>query len=397
MFNGLVLLPWWDYVLVTLVLTHITIASVTIYLHRNQAHRALSLHPVISHFFRFWLWLTTGMITREWTAVHRKHHAKVESPEDPHSPQQVGINKVLWLGAFLYKKEACKRETIERYGHGTPNDWIETHIYASHNSLGIMLMLVLNILLFGLIAGPIIWVVQMIWIPFWAAGVINGIGHWWGYRNYEVADYSTNIVPLGMLIGGEELHNNHHTYPSSAKFSSKWWEIDLGWTYIRILELLRLAKVKKIPPKPAFNITKQYCDLETVRAVISNRFQVMARFAREVMNYVYREELEKTDPSDKEEWTLLKRARRLMVREATLLDESSRRWLQKALDRNHRLKTVYTMKQKLQDIWQRSATTHEHLLQALEEWCRQAEATGIQALRDFSLKLRTYTLAPVRA
>ena len=396
MLNGLIDLPWWGYALVALALTHITIAAVTIYLHRHQAHRALDLHPVASHFFRFWLWLTTGMVTKEWAAIHRKHHAKVETKDDPHSPQQVGIRKVLFEGTELYRAEAKNRETLEKYGHGTPDDWIERNLYTPHTGKGIFLMLALDVLLFGAI-GLTLWAVQMAWIPFFAAGVINGVGHYWGYRNYEVADASTNIVPWGILIGGEELHNNHHTFASSAKLSSKWWEFDIGWLYIRVLETLGLARVKKIPPELACDSAKQHIDLETVKAVIAARFQVMAQFAREVMHHVHREELRKTDRRDRATWNLLKRARRLMVRESTLLDEVSCQLLHQALAHNATLRTVYAMKQRLANIWQRSATTQEHLRRALEEWCRQAEATGIQALHEFAVKLRGYRLAPATA
>jgi len=396
MLEGLIALPWWGYIIAALILTHITIAAVTIYLHRHQAHRALDLHPIVSHFFRFWLWLTTGMITKEWAAIHRKHHAKVETPDDPHSPQVKGIRKVLLDGADLYRQEAKNRETMEKYGHGTPDDWLERRIYAPHNGKGIVLMLLIDLVLFGPI-GLTIWAVQMIWIPLFAAGVINGIGHYWGYRNFEVADASTNIVPWGILIGGEELHNNHHTFGSSAKLSSKWWEFDIGWLYIRTMEILGLARVKKIPPELTCDTAKQHIDVETVKAVITGRFQVMAQFARDVMKRVHREELKKADRSDRESWALLKRARRLMVREAAQLDETKHRVLERALEINDRLKTVYAMKQKLVGIWNRRASTQEHLIQALQEWCREAEATGIEALRNFSLKIRTYTLAPAAA
>lgn len=394
--TGLIDLPWWGYVLVALGLTHVTIASVTIFLHRHQAHRALDLHPAVSHFFRFWLWLTTGMVTKEWAAIHRKHHAKVETPEDPHSPQQWGIKKVLWDGTALYKAEARNQETLRKYGHGTPNDWLEQHVYSAHNAWGIGLMFVIDLVLFGPI-GITIWAVQMAWIPFFAAGVINGVGHYWGYRNFEVQDASTNIVPWGILIGGEELHNNHHTFPSSAKLSSKRWEFDIGWLYIRALEILGAARVKKIPPELMLDVTKQHIDIDTVKAVITGRFHVMAQFARDVLHPVHREELKKADPSDRESWALLKRAKRLMVKEATLLDETNRTWLRRVLELNTTFKTVYVMKQRLADVWQRSATTQEHLRRAIEEWCRQAEATGIKALQDFSLKLRSYRLAPVPA
>ena len=397
MFEGLIELPWWGYVVVALVLTHITIASVTIYLHRHQTHKALDLHPIISHFFRFWLWLTTGQVTKEWVATPRKHHAHVEKPEDPHSPQQLGINKVLWLGAYLYRIESDKPEVQEKYGHGTPDDWLETHVYTGHEFWGVLIMLGLDVALFGFVAGPLMWLTQMAWIPFWAAGVINGIGHWAGYRNYELPDASRNIVPWGFIIGGEELHNNHHTYPSSAKFSSKWWEFDVGWVYIRVLSALRLATIKKVPPKPAFNPNKQACDLDTLRAVVANRFQVMAGFGRDVLKRVYREELRKANLCDHEGSRLLKRAKQSMRHEISMLDETSRKWLARALEYNQPLNTVYAMKQRLQDIWQRSTITQEPLLQALDEWCRQAEATGIQALREFSYKLRTYALAPAAA
>ena len=392
MLTGIFELPWWGYIVTALTLTHITIASVTIFLHRHQAHRALNLHPIVSHFFRFWLWLTTGMITKEWTAIHRKHHAKCETDQDPHSPQVLGINKVLWQGAELYQSEAMNAETLARYGHGTPDDWLERNVY-KYNIAGISLMLIANFLLFGPM-GITIWAVQMIWIPFFAAGIINGIGHYWGYRNYEAPDASTNIIPWGIIIGGEELHNNHHTYPSSAKLSSKWWEFDLGWMYITILKALKLASIKRVPPKPVYDLNKKQCDLETVKAVIANRFQIMSRFAREVLKNVHKEEMKKADRSNKEGWALLKKARRLIGKETILLDDAKQKLLHKILEDNPALDTVYAMKNKLQDIWQRSATTQENLLRALEDWCKQAEATGIQALDEFSQKLRTYVLTP---
>jgi stearoyl-CoA desaturase (delta-9 desaturase) len=275
-------LPWWGLVLVALGLTHVTIASVTIFLHRHQAHRALDLHPIASHFFRFWLWLTTGMVTKEWAAIHRKHHAKCETPEDPHSPQVLGINRVLWGGVFLYVNESHKPETMERYGHGTPEDWVERNVYSRHAILGLTLMGVVNLLLFGLVPGVLILLTQIVWIPFWAAGVINGIGHYWGYRSFDIADASKNIVPWGILIGGEELHNNHHAYATSAKLSAKWYEFDIGWMYIRFLEAFGLATVKKVLPTPRFEPAKAMCDYNTLHAVIANRYDVLARYAKAV-------------------------------------------------------------------------------------------------------------------
>jgi stearoyl-CoA desaturase (delta-9 desaturase) len=273
MLNGILDLPWWGYVLVTLGITHITIASVTIFLHRHQAHRALELHPLVSHFFRLWLWLTTGMVTKEWTAIHRKHHARCETEQDPHSPQIFGLSKVLWEGAELYRKESKNLDTLDHYGKGTPNDWIERNLYTPYSQFGIVVMFIVDALLFGPI-GITIWAVQMIWIPLFAAGVINGIGHYWGYRNYESADAATNIVPWGILIGGEELHNNHHAFPGSAKLSSKTWEFDIGWLYIRSLEIFGFAKVKKVAPEPVMNPDKQSVDMETVRAILVTRFHV---------------------------------------------------------------------------------------------------------------------------
>lgn len=394
MFEGLVVLPWWGYILVALAFTHITIIAVTVFLHRHQTHRALDLHPVVSHFFRFWLWLSTGMITKEWVSIHRKHHARCETEEDPHSPQVLGLKKVLWQGAELYRQESRKPETMTKFGHGTPDDWIERHLYSPHNVSGIALMMVIDLVCFGAL-GLTIWAIQMVWIPFFAAGIINGVGHYYGYRNFECPDAATNIVPIGLLIGGEELHNNHHTYASSAKFSCKWWEIDLGWGYIRTLEMLGLATVRKKAPVPVYTTRKDVCDLETVKAVIHNRFQIMARFAREVLHKVHEEELHKAKQLDAQRVAALKRARRLMVREPMLIGDAERARLQEILAHNSTLHTVYTMKERLQDVWRRSATTQEQLLAALEEWCHQAEATGIQSLREFSEHLRTYGLKPV--
>ncbi|MFZ9677536.1 MAG: DesA family fatty acid desaturase, partial [Quisquiliibacterium sp.] len=249
--SGLTDASFWQIVVYTLVTTHITIAGVTIYLHRCQAHRALDLHPIPSHFFRAWLWLSTGMVTREWAAIHRKHHAKCETAEDPHSPQTRGLRKVLLEGAELYRSEAANRETIDKFGHGCPDDWIEHKLYSAHSALGIYLTLAIDVLLFG-VAGIAVFAIQMLWIPVLAAGVINGLGHWWGYRNWDCADASTNILPWGILIGGEELHNNHHSYASSAKLSSKWYEFDIGWMYIRILSMLGLATVRRVAPTPKF-------------------------------------------------------------------------------------------------------------------------------------------------
>jgi stearoyl-CoA desaturase (delta-9 desaturase) len=373
-----------------LVLTHVTIASVTIYLHRHQAHRALELHAVIGHFFRFWLWMTTGMVTREWVAIHRKHHAKCETPEDPHSPQVLGIHKVLWQGAELYRQESAKPETLEHYGHLTPDDWLERHVYARFPWLGITLMLMLDLVLFG-IPGLVLYAVQMVWIPFWAAGVINGIGHWWGYRNFESPDAARNITPVAIIIGGEELHANHHAFPASARFSSKWWEFDLGWFYIRLLSWMGLARVKKVAPRPLILAGKDIIDMDTVRAVVVNRMHVMANYAREVIRPVLRQERRQCDDSCRR---LLRRARSLLTRDASLINERARGRLEQILARFNDLKIVYQYRQQLQSIWARKAISQENLIKALQDWCQQAEATGIAALQDFSRRLRGYSLQP---
>ena len=390
-YAGLYAIPWWGYLLVGFVLTHITIVSVTVFLHRYQAHRALDLHPAVSHFFRFWLWLTTGMVTREWVAIHRKHHAKCETPDDPHSPQTRGISKVLWEGAELYRAESQREDTIESYGHNTPDDWLEQHVYDAHRILGVAIMLIIDYLLFGF-AGVAIWAVQMLWIPFWAAGVINGIGHWWGYRNFETSDASRNISWLGFLIGGEELHNNHHAFASSAKFSSKWWEFDAGWGYIVLLRALGLAQVKKLAPRTHIVTGKERVDMDTLRAVFASRLNVMANYAREVLMPVLRQEYRCRDGACRKN---LRRARRLLVRNPEAMDDTSRGVLEGVLERFANLRTVYQYRQRLQDIWNRSATSHENLMQALQEWCQQAEATGVQALQDFAQRLRGYSLQPV--
>jgi stearoyl-CoA desaturase (delta-9 desaturase) len=389
LFNGVLDLPWWGLVLVALGLTHVTIAAVTIYLHRCQAHRALDLHPAVSHFFRFWLWLTTGMVTKEWASIHRKHHARCETVDDPHSPQILGINRVLWGGVFLYVKESHNAETLERYGHGTPDDWIERRLYSRYTLSGLTLMGLLNVALFGIIPGLLILVVQIAWIPFWAAGVINGIGHYFGYRSWETGDASTNIVPFGILIGGEELHNNHHAYASSAKLSSKWYEFDIGWMYIRMLEILGLARVKKVAPTPRFRAAKPAVDLETLQAVITNRYDVLAKYARSLKE-TYAEELGKLKARAPHDAEMLRRVRRWLVRDHGKLAAPERAQLEHGLTKSTALATVYSMRQELVALWNRSSASREQLVAQLQDWCRRAEASGIGPLREFSMRLRCY-------
>jgi len=382
-------LPWWGTVAVGLVLTHLTIIAVTVFLHRHQAHRALDLHPAVSHFFRFWLWLTTGMLTKEWAAVHRKHHAKCDTPEDPHSPQILGLNRVLWGGVFLYVKEANRPETLERYGHGTPDDWIEHKLYSRFKILGLVLMGVIDLVLFGIVPGALIFAVQIVWIPFWAAGVINGIGHYWGYRHWSTPDASTNIVPIGVLIGGEELHNNHHAYPTSAKLSNKWYEFDLGWLYIRILEALGLAKVKHVAPKPHFVAPKPVVDPDTLRAVIACRYDVLAKYARSLKR-TYAEELAKLRRRSPQDARALQTLEPWLNRDDKMLRERERAQLAEVLPKSGVLQIMVSMRRELAALWARSTASREQLVKQLEDWCRRAEASGIGPLVEFSRRLRSY-------
>ncbi|UXY16827.1 fatty acid desaturase [Chitiniphilus purpureus] len=391
--NGLVDLPWWGYIVVTLVLTHITIASVTIYLHRHQAHRAIDLGPAPSHFFRFWLWLTTGMVTKQWAAIHRKHHAKCETAEDPHSPQVLGIKKVMWEGAELYRAESKNAETMEKFGHGTPDDWLERNLYSKRSAWGPTLMMLLNLALFG-VNGIWIWAVQMVWIPFWAAGVINGLGHFWGYRNFECEDASTNLVPWGILIGGEELHNNHHTFGTSAKFSYKWFEFDIGWTYIRVLETLRMAKVRRVAPKMMTAAPRPELDEQALAVIVANRYAVAAHYAKS-LKLTVAEELDKLRASARLPQFNFNPARQMKLwlkqdAKDTPVDEKPH--LDQLLAQSKTLEQVYQMRQELTRLWERSSLSRADLVQHLQDWCARAEASGIAALREFSLRLRSVAL-----
>jgi stearoyl-CoA desaturase (delta-9 desaturase) len=385
-FGILPTLPWWGYVLVLMVLTQLTIFSVTIYLHRCSAHRALELSPIASHFFRFWLWLTTGQVTKEWTAVHRKHHAKVETHDDPHSPVAKGIKEVFFRGYELYRAEANNPETLQRYGEGTPNDWIERHLYTPHSTAGVALMLIINMICFGMM-GVALWAVQMAWIPLFAAGVVNGIGHFWGYRNFESKDASRNIFPVGFFIGGEELHNNHHAFATSAKFSAKWWEFDMGWMVIRLLQAIKLANPKRILPTPKMLPNKTNIDTDTLKAIITYRFQVMSRYTREVIAPALREEKKRASKASQ---ILLRRARTVLVRETSIMKASQNMRLANVLENFHSLRIVYQFRMRLQEIWNHSTASQKELLEALQEWCQQAEATGMEVLLRFAQTLRTY-------
>ncbi len=389
--NGLWQPAWWQVLLFTLVTTHITIASVTIFLHRHQAHRALDLHPVASHFFRFWLWLTTGTVTKEWTAVHRKHHAKCEMPGDPHSPVVFGIRKVFWQGYELYRAECANPETLQRFGHNTPQDWLERHLYARHTWLGVGSLLLIDLLLLGPI-GLTVWAVQMVWIPITAAGVINGVGHWWGYRNFESADASTNVSPWGLLIGGEELHNNHHTYPTSAKLSVRPYELDIGWAYIRALQALGLATVKKTPPRLRFGALKPVADENTLEALIANRYEVMARYARELRR-VCRAEITVLKVRQ-QDFSVLKAARRWLPLDLEKVPAHAQPSVAQACATNPVLEKMLTMREELRQLWLNRAQSREQLVSELQAWCARAEKSGITVLAEFSRKLRSAHLVP---
>jgi stearoyl-CoA desaturase (delta-9 desaturase) len=381
--NGYLDWSWWKIVLFTLIATHITIAAVTIFLHRCQAHRALDLHPIASHFFRFWLWLTTGMVTKEWASIHRKHHAKCETIDDPHSPQVLGIATVLSRGAELYKQEAANQETLEKFGHGTPNDWLERNVYSKFSWQGVAIMLIIDVFLFGGI-GLTVWAVQMLWIPITAAGVINGIGHYWGYRNFDCEDASTNIIPWGILIGGEELHNNHHTFATSAKLSNKWYEFDIGWLYIQLMSSVGLATVKKTPPKAVLSDLRP-ADQNTLEAIIANRYEIMARYSRTLRQFFSNEvqhmQVLAAHLSDARSW---------LAKDESRLTQEEQAKLEELMASNVQLRKMIEMRRDLQAIWGRSSATKEQLLAQLHAWCQHAEDSGLTSLREFSLRLRRY-------
>ena len=383
--HGLLAASWWQIVLYALVTTHITIASVTIYLHRHQAHRAMDLHAIPAHFFRLWLWLGTGQVTKEWVSIHRKHHAKCETSEDPHSPQTRGIKTVFWKGAELYRAESKNMETMAKFGHGTPKDWIERNLYTRYSWQGVGLMMIINLALFGA-AGLAVWAVQMIWIPVTAAGIINGIGHYWGYRNFEAPDASTNISPWGIMIGGEELHNNHHTYPTSAKFSVKPYEFDIGWVYIRALEKVGLATVKKVPPKLQLGAIKPVADEKTLEALIAHRYEVMAGFAR-ALRHAGRNEIELLK-AKKADASVLRAANRWLHRDDDKVPATAKLHVAQARAEHPVLDKMVTMREELRQMWLSTSASSEQLASDLQAWCHRAEESGLAALREFSMKLR---------
>lgn len=389
-YNGLLDLSIWQLVAITLAMTHLTIVSVTVYLHRYSAHRALELHPALKHFFRLWLWLSTGQNTREWTAIHRKHHAKCETVDDPHSPVIKGLGTVLRTGAELYAEEAKNPDTLRIYGKNCPDDWIERNLYSRYTFGGIGLMAVIDLALFGVL-GITVWAIQMMWIPVWAAGVINGLGHAVGYRNFECRDAATNLLPWGILIGGEELHNNHHTYPNSAKLSVRKWEFDIGWFWIKTFSLCGLAKVQRVAPIAHRVAGKRSLDMDTAMAILNNRFQIMAQYRKLVIAPLVKQELAKVDISVRHQF---RRAKRLLAREPSLLQDTQQQRIDAMLAQSQALKVIYEKRLALQQIWVKTSANGHDMLEAIKQWVNEAEASGIQSLRDFAEQLKTYSLRP---
>ncbi|MFN7782517.1 MAG: fatty acid desaturase [Lysobacterales bacterium] len=384
---------WWLVLGAFLVMAHFTLMSVTIYLHRCQAHRAVDLHPLISHPMRFWLWFTTAMVTQDWVAIHRKHHARCETAEDPHSPQVLGINKVLFHGVTLYQSARKDRTIHAQFGHGTPTDWVERHVYSRFPGLGPSLLLFLNIGVFGVI-GITVWALQMLVIPVLAAGVINGLGHWWGYRNFETDDRATNISPWGLIIAGEELHNNHHAFPSSARFALRRFEFDIGWVALRMLSALGLAKILRVAPKLDIRPNLQMPDSDTVRAVLAHRFQVMTDYFRIVVAPHLKADMAGAQANLK---ALPGRLRRALKDHGRWLKPEQQQKLDSWIAEHPQLAAVYDYRRRLRAVFERTSQGSEATLEALRQWCHEAEQSGNAALQQFAQRLKGYSLQPARA
>jgi len=387
---GLLDLSFWQYVGLTVVSFCISMMSITLYLHRDQAHRAIDLHPILKNFFRAWLWVNSGTQTDEWVAVHRKHHAMCEREGDPHSPVVFGIRKVLLEGAELYRAEAANQETVKKYSRGTPQDWIEHTVYKRFPNGGVWLLIIGSLFFLG--APGIIYLgIQLISMPVMAAGIINGLGHHWGYRNFECDDVSTNLTPMAVVIGGEELHNNHHAFPTSAKFSVQPWEFDIGWMYICIFRALGLCEVRRVAPKPWGSSSRQV-DLQTLQAVLVNRMHVLRDYTQSVTLPVLKTERLASQGND-----MLARARKLFVVRPAKLDDVSLGRLTDMLENNQTLKRVYELREQLTQIWEEANVSNEQLVEQLKQWCSDAESSGIQALEEFSARLRAFMPQPVAA
>jgi len=387
---GLANLSFWGYVVVTLFCMHVTMMAITLYFHRDQAHRSVDLHPALRHFFRLWLWLHTGAPTREWVAVHRKHHARCEQPEDPHSPVIYGLKKVVLEGAELYIKEARKPETLEKYGKGTPDDWLERNVYSRYSYTGIGILVVLNIVVFGA-PGIIMTAVGLATMPFFAAGIINGVCHAKGYRNFETNDASTNLWRIGLFVAGEELHNNHHAFPTSARFSMRPDEVDMGWLHLKVLSWLGLARIKRVAAQPDLTGEARNPDLDALRAVIVNRMHVLRHYANSVTVPVLRREVEHLGENAN---AVVNAARRLLAWQPDMLDESSRRHLAELVACHPTLKTVLEYRNGLKSIWEGANRSNERLLADFRAWCAAAEASGIHGLEDFVAYLKSFRALP---
>ncbi|MFZ5607532.1 MAG: DesA family fatty acid desaturase [Pseudomonadota bacterium] len=387
--GGLLQLGWWEMLLYLLIATQVTIFTVTLYLHRSQAHRGVDFHPVVAHFFRFWSWLTTSMITKEWAAIHRKHHAKCETEDDPHSPMHKGIGTVFWRGADLYSAARLNREDIEQYGKGCPDDWIERRLYTRFANAGVALLLALSFVLFGF-KGVAAWAIQMAWIPFWAAGVINGLGHWWGYRNFETTDTATNLTPWAVWVGGEELHNNHHAFPSSAKFALRRFEFDIGWAVIRLLAALRLARVLRVAPTLRLRPNIHMPDAETLKALLAHRFQAMTDYQRNVLTPALREEA--AAAGAKLRALLPRKLRKAMADDGRWLQPDARAQLQAWVEARPRIRGLLEQRRRLAEVLESRGHDAAERLRRLQAWCAEAEASGVRALQEYAARLRGYAL-----
>ncbi len=383
--RGLTGATWTTWLVYILIVTQLTVFTVTLFLHRNQTHRGVDFHPAVSHFFRFWCWLTTGMVTKEWVAVHRKHHARVETVDDPHSPRVYGIKEVFWNGVALYRRAAANKEDLEKYGRGTPDDWIEHHLYTRHPYWGPILMLIIDSALFGVV-GVAIWAVQMLWIPFWGAGFVNGVGHWSGYRNFATSDTSTNLMPWGFWIGGEELHNNHHAFPSSAKFALRKWEFDIGWAVICGLNAMGLARIVRVAPSLDVRPNVKLPDAETLRAVLTHRFQALTDYHRQVILPTLNEETLRR--GDNTRPLLPGRLRRALVDGGRWLDRDGRERLNAMVARRPTLATVCGFRARLVTLMEQRGT--DRALNGLQQWVNEAEQSGIRALQEFARHLKGY-------
>lgn len=377
---GLLGISIWQAITITIITTHVTIASVTIFLHRHQAHRSLDLHPALSHFFRFWLWLTTGINTKEWVSVHRKHHIKCETDEDPHSPLIYGLKTLIFRGAALYRQETAKKETLIQYGQGTPDDWMERNVYSRLSStIGILSLLTFEITAFGTV-GLAMWLIQMAWIPFWAAGIINGVGHVLGYRTFSSKDTSTNMLPWGIVIGGEELHNNHHAFPRSAKLSFKPWEFDIGWLYIKMFSYLGLAKVNSISPDCEESSKPFILNGSNILASLSVKMRILKQYEKIVLSKALKQEIVKVITSSSQPTPKVKVRERfdqlmsIFTRDKSLLSSSENEMLHNFIKQSDAMRILYEMRDRFSEIWQGIGISVQERVAKIKAWCKEAEA-----------------------